>query len=497
MAVPGSHDMSSIELQETAERPPPGQSVPNGSTSHVATDDSSSKNSPTEKPNGGAFQQSENGLEFSKISTPQKYTLVLFCAADFAAGLAMSLPAPFFPREAILKGSSLTMTGLVLGSFTMAVLVGSAVIGTLLTTLGPKFLCASGFMISGACLVLMGFLDWGPPGTSFVVLSFLIRIFEGLGVAAFITSSSAVVSRTFPEHIATVFAARQGLRSVGMICGPSIGTLLYELSGFGMPFWVVGAFTIFISIVIAICMPSPDCSGHKEGSVISLLRSSRVSIAMLSVWLGPLAMGFLQTTLSHHLESYDATTTFVGLAFVLLSVLDIATLPVWGYLVDRKKLSGQLIVVGNLVGALSLLFMGPSQLFPFLDHKEWCVMVGLVLFGATFGARSVPTVPHIIRGAFELGCPDNINTHGLFSGLYLSVYCFGHITGSGLGGLLVDEMGFEASATIVAGLFVCVAVISLIYFCVIHQQEKIRRLQEDTHLLVSQGLPKSSQAAEK
>jgi hypothetical protein len=41
----------------------------------------------------------------------------------------------------------------------------------------------------------------------FVVLSFLIRIVEAMGNAAFLTASFAIIAKEFPDNVATTFVS--------------------------------------------------------------------------------------------------------------------------------------------------------------------------------------------------------------------------------------------------------------------------------------------------
>jgi hypothetical protein len=41
----------------------------------------------------------------------------------------------------------------------------------------------------------------------FIVLSFLIRIVEALGNAAFLTASFAIIAKEFPDNVATTFVS--------------------------------------------------------------------------------------------------------------------------------------------------------------------------------------------------------------------------------------------------------------------------------------------------
>lgn len=43
----------------------------------------------------------------------------------------------------------------------------------------------------------------------FIVLSFVIRIVEAMGNAAFLTASFAIIAKEFPNNIATAFVSRK------------------------------------------------------------------------------------------------------------------------------------------------------------------------------------------------------------------------------------------------------------------------------------------------
>lgn len=50
-----------------------------------------------------------------------------------------------------------------------------------------------------------------PYGFTFIFFAFLIRIFEGLGAAAFMTSSYSVMAAEFPDNVALAFVSPTAL----------------------------------------------------------------------------------------------------------------------------------------------------------------------------------------------------------------------------------------------------------------------------------------------
>lgn len=62
-----------------------------------------------------------------------------------------------------------------------------------------------GIFTVGTCAILFGLLDKVDGHVWFIGLSFLIRIVEALGNAAFLTASFAIIAKEFPDNVATTF----------------------------------------------------------------------------------------------------------------------------------------------------------------------------------------------------------------------------------------------------------------------------------------------------
>lgn len=48
-------------------------------------------------------------------------------------------------------------------------------------------------------------LDHVPAGPSFISLAFIVRIFEGIGAAAFLNASYTIMAVEFPDKVPTTF----------------------------------------------------------------------------------------------------------------------------------------------------------------------------------------------------------------------------------------------------------------------------------------------------
>lgn len=68
---------------------------------------------------------------------------------------------------------------------------------------------------------------------------------------------------------------------------------------------------------------------------------------------------------------------------------------------------------------------------------------------------------------------ENLGTHSMISGLWGSVYSLGEVIGPILGGTLMDNFSFSATATVLALLNFLLAIIALVYFKVNSRNPKV------------------------
>ena len=96
--------------------------------------------------------------------------------------------------------------------------------------IGPKLLFNGGILTTGTCAIFFGLLDKVEGHYPFIILSFVIRIVEALGNAAFLTASFAIIAKEFPDNVATTFASLETFFGLGLIVGPTVGGALFQVS---------------------------------------------------------------------------------------------------------------------------------------------------------------------------------------------------------------------------------------------------------------------------
>lgn len=65
-----------------------------------------------------------------------------------------------------------------------------------------------GIFTVGVCAIVFGMLDKIEGRYPFISLSFVVRIVEAMGNAAFLTASFAIIAKEFPNNVATTFVSK-------------------------------------------------------------------------------------------------------------------------------------------------------------------------------------------------------------------------------------------------------------------------------------------------
>ncbi|XP_034234198.1 MFS-type transporter SLC18B1-like [Thrips palmi] len=410
--------------------------------------------------------QGSDGSSIRNISSQQKLVLTSLVLVDFISFCSMSIMAPFFPKEASLKGMSESLSGLVFGFYAFIIFISSPLFGKILPVVGARFLFMTGMFLSGCCSILFGALVHIVDNSTFVIFCFLVRGMEAIGASAFTTASYVFVAQIFPENIGAVMGILETFVGLGMSTGPAIGGLLYTLGGFGLPFYSLGVIMVIFVPINFCLLPAESGFGvdQSSGSLWQLLKVPSVLVTGLVIVVGSNTWGFLDPTLEPHLRQFNLSADQLGLVFLLTSGLYAVFSPVWGLLSDRVNHHWSLMVIGLLMCTVGLLLLGPFPLFTFLPNTIWLNLLALSLLGVAMALTLLPTFQALLDSAVEGGCVDELSTHSLVAGVWSCMYSLGEVTGPLFGGFLLEVYGFPTCASAMAGATFITAVIILIFF---------------------------------
>lgn len=400
-----------------------------------------------------------------KYTTIQWMTLITLAFGNFCAGACVSLQAPFFPAEAERKGATPTEYGFIFGIFQLTIFITAPLMGKIVSYISPKFLLNSGILAVGVTCILFGTLDLVVDTRAFVALAFVIRTVEGTGAAALRTSCYTIIASQFSEGIGTTFAILETFLGVGLITGPTLGGALYDLGGYGLPFYVVGSIVIIDAIVIFFVLPDvEEPKVPKKGNMLKFWKHPRTIIYSLSVFTSFNYIGFNQATLEPHLRNFDLSGLFLGMMFALSGTIYAITAPGWGWLCDKKCNSQFLSLFGCGIQVTSLLLIGPA---PFFDMAPtvWIVVLSLVLMGLGLGAKLVCAFTGTLQDTMNRGLPPDLSTYGLVSSMIASSQSLGAFVGPSVGGYFLDEFGFRKASMTLLILETFLIIILIVSLC--------------------------------
>ncbi|EZA49851.1 hypothetical protein DMN91_006491 [Ooceraea biroi] len=401
-------------------------------------------------------------VQFSKR---QWLTLIVISIADFANAICVSLQAPFYPQEAEKKGASPSEYGLVFGIFELVVFIISPFYGQHLNRIGPKLLFNGGILTTGTCAIFFGLLDKVDGHYPFIILSFLIRIVEAMGNAAFLTASFAIIAKEFPNNVAITFASLETFFGLGLIVGPTVGGALYQVGGYTTPFVVLGSALFLAAVSTAFILPvhnDNDQDAHNNGGVTRVLKIPGVLIASMSIIVTSMSIGFLQATLEPHLRQFSLSPVILGLMFVINGGTYAITAPAWGWLCDKYWHPKIATIAGCVLVMIGFSLVGPAPFIPSTTIL-WMTILGLVIHGLGMAAQLVASFTDALRTSVSYGFPNNLETYGLISGLWTSTFALGAFIGPSVAGILLDNIGFRNASMFIVLLHTLVGVVAAVF----------------------------------
>ena len=182
--------------------------------------------------------------------------ILIICAASLLfEGLNASIHAPFFPENARHKGATYSDIGFITGVVFAALAGGSLLVGALNTPESTKFFFVMGMLLSGATMILFGVLGFSKGGVLYVITCSVCRLLMGLGASAVYACSFPVIGNQFPNKVGRTTSLLQVASGIGLMFGPSIGSVLFLWKGYLAPFLMAGVMESLLGVLSIIFLP--------------------------------------------------------------------------------------------------------------------------------------------------------------------------------------------------------------------------------------------------
>uniref|UniRef100_H2YAZ6 Major facilitator superfamily (MFS) profile domain-containing protein n=1 Tax=Ciona savignyi TaxID=51511 RepID=H2YAZ6_CIOSA len=334
-----------------------------------------------------------------------------------------------FYHKALDHGANQLEIGLIFGCYAIVNSICCPLFGCFVPMCGAKNLLLAGLLLSSVCSVLFRLLFRLTSTVLFVAGCFLCRAIQALGCAAYFTGSSVIIAREWRDNITFAMGLSEIFTGIGMICGPLLGGLVYEVGGFQLPFICI-ALVMLLGLVInfyAISKSSDKASTANFWTLIKIPNVAVTCILMSVMWA---AMDFNMPSLSLHMKVIEATPVQVGTMFLIMAAAYTVFAPFIGMFAKNKvRCTERMVMIcGGLLVATSFVLVGPSPVLAQLGVTEVSfplVGVSMGILGAGLSMALVPTFSDLTASAVCGGMADDLATAGLVSGLFNGAVFFG------------------------------------------------------------------------
>ncbi len=353
--------------------------------------------------------------------------------AIFTDMLVYGLVVPILRRYALSLGASQVALGFLFGSYSIALLLATPIMGMLSDRIGRRGPLLAGLLGLAGATLLFAY------STNFTLLV-LARILQGLSAAATWTAGLALLADITPpqERGKTMGIALSGM-ALGTLIGPVFGGLLFQWGGYRLPFFVAAGMALLDGMARLLLLREPRERVHEPGASVRLLRERSIVVISIVVIIGAALPSFLEPTLPVHLQTHlGASPAVIGILFAMPTLAYAISTPLVGLLTDRLG-RRPLMLIGLIGGTLVI---------PLIALASSVLLAGgaLFLLGVTLGLLMTPTLPELS----DVVDRTDSTTYGAAYALYNFVYSLGLMIGPITGGLLTNSVGLPMALLIFA-----------------------------------------------
>ncbi|KAL3097337.1 hypothetical protein niasHT_021299 [Heterodera trifolii] len=408
---------------------------------------------------------------------------VLLIVSNLFVGITFACIVPFFPIEAEAKGLSTAQVGLVIGIFQLCSFFVSPLFGKYLVVFRVHRAFIGGLLFTSLCTIAIGMSPCLPFGTPFFAGVLLLRVGQAIGNASYSTSSWALIGHLFPQRIVLFTGLLEVSYGLGYVLGPVLGSVLFEIGGFGLPLYSVGlSFTVVIipSIILLVFnqyFSIENQSAVRSGAesddkvpprVLQLLAIPDLFLAITSLFLNSICWYFYEPSLTTFVANFRldwSASMMSGILIAIISAVYIASASIWTFLLQRY-LSDQMRPMMLLISvgmAITMLLMGPS---PLLGLPNLMITAGaFALLGFVAGAAYVPVFKWCVDAANNVGLDGTSPAIcGCISGFIQSALSLSAFLATSVGGLSAQHFGLPWTATLVAAIQLAFIVVQIVYW---------------------------------
>jgi len=327
-----------------------------------------------------------------------------------------------------------------------------------------------GFSILTVSTSTFGFLTYIHTRESFLVLSFILKFVQGVGIPFVETGCNAIACIVYKDTMNEKMGMIQVAFGISFFLGPLLGAGLHSIGGFALPFHILGGTYFIILFLVKRVLPStvetqPD--EIKKGGGIKLrmfFKNIRYVILCISCVTGTISLTAIDPVLAARLLEFGINENLAGVFFPIGAI----SYGISGIFVGKLAEKGDkqvLIFVGLVMLGIGYFLLGPSSVFH-IPNNLYFIPVGQVIAGSGLCFILIPVIPAMIE-CHESSIPQNETSlqelKDKICGIENSCLGLGSAIGPFLSGSLTQALGFRQMCDVIATLSIGVSIFFFVF----------------------------------
>mmetsp|Transcript_18746 Transcript_18746/g.16596 ORF Transcript_18746/g.16596 Transcript_18746/m.16596 type:complete len:350 (+) Transcript_18746:167-1216(+) len=347
--------------------------------------------------------------------------------------------------------------------YSVAVIIGSPIVGRIMTSVGRKKILIFGLCFMGIAMIGFGITPYANSIFMFMALAFFFRFCQGVASCSIQTTSYSIVSMNFPDEQEKYIALIETAVGVGLILGPVLGSALYSLYGFSGTFFIMGTVFLMLTPILYCLIPnSIDMQDHLETDVerkihdyedhqstedknikvsfCKLLGTRRFIIASMGGMMANFMYCYMEPVLAFRIKEFDIANSPLGMIFFSVQPISYILVSFSISWFTKNYANRGLIMIGALLSAFSMYLVGPSHILP---NSLVLMGLGQLCIGGFGLFLMVPVIPEMINSGTKYYPGKIIELTDISAGVFNSGLGIGQVIGPIFGSYVTQYTDFR------------------------------------------------------
>lgn len=375
-------------------------------------------------------------------SNQENSSLVFFLLLSFTLFIGFctyTIPATFYPLVCQTYKVSESLMGFILATYPIGSFFSGLYAGEYMhkwkikhSLIGVKILLALSFLCFGLCQYIAN-------RNTFIVMSFISRLFQGVGMGLLYTLSMAHLPILFPETLIKKIGYLEITTALGIGLGPLIGSGLNYAGGTLMMYGGISGILLIETIITPFYYPHIELNHEedKDHKFFKQIYNRDIIINFFAFVFSVWNITFLMPGIALRVKELGGTEIQTSILFVIMQLSYIIGCYSVGFYPDINYQTILIFAFGcNLVA-----------FFLYYFDSLITLGIGFLISGFPQAMISIPNIPANIK-SLEERFPNNNNSQlhsNLASGIFNAALAMGEFLGPIIGGGLGEELGFSNS----------------------------------------------------